>query len=483
MIASKAIDLIKTFSQDEFRKFGLFISSPYFNKENIQIRFYSLLKKYYPEFDNRNFEKEKVFVKLYPGKKYNDGVMRNILSGMLDLAENFLAIQHLQNKKFNYKLSLMKELSERKMEKLFEKAESEAEKILNGSIAKDEIYYYQSFELALEKKRYKEKLKSTLYSPDNLLQSMSDNLTISFLILMLGNNTYIANSNLKMFQFDPSPSLNELEIYLEKESGNYKDVTYIQYYYNAFKLARTQDEKYFYELKKLADTSYSLLLEKERRDIFTLLTNYCYYKINKGDLHFRKEHFLLHKENIERGYYKGERNFLSHIQYLNVVVTGLDAKEIKWVEEFAGNYKKDLDDVNRENTYNFCRALIYYHHKLYSNALDWAAKVKTDDLSYKHQLKSLYLKVYYDMNETEPFYSHIDSYRHFLMNQKNIPEVTRHVISSYVNFTKRLFDIKNKTAADSYDLFRLKKEITDNKSMINKIWLLDKINEIEINRG
>ena len=140
MISSKAIDLLKTFSEEEFRKFGLFVNSPYFNKETIQSRFYVILKKHYPHFDNRNFEKEKVFEKLYPGKKYNDGVMRNILSGMLDIEENFIRIQNLQENEIGSEIALMKELSDRKMDKLFERAEKQTETILNSRKVKDEKF-------------------------------------------------------------------------------------------------------------------------------------------------------------------------------------------------------------------------------------------------------------------------------------------------------------------------------------------------------
>lgn len=484
MISSKAIDLVITFSEEEFRKFGLFISSPYFNKENIQVKFYALLKKYYPDFNNRNFEKEKVFARLYPGKKYNDGVMRNILSGMLELAEDFLTIQKLQENEFNSKLSLMRELSDRRMEKLFEKAEIEAQEILNKREAKNDSYYYDSYLLLSEQRTNKLKHKSSLYNTELFLTEMSNNLTISFLINILSSSTHMANTNLRMFQFDYNVSLvNELELYLDKESRKYKDITYIQYYYNAFKLAKTKEEKYFYELKLISDTEYEKLSLKEKGSIFTLLTNYCYYKINKGELSFRKEHFLIYKEKIERGDYKGEMNFLSHILYLNVVITGIDAGEIKWVEGFVEQYKNELDKINMENTYNFSHALLNYHHKNYSLALERASKVKTDDLSYKHQLKSLYLKVYYDMNETESFYSHVDSYRHFLTNEKHIPAATKDVLGNYVLFTKKLFDVKNNKAEKDFELYKLKKEITENKLLVNKQWLLERARELEKTSG
>lgn len=480
MISSKAIDLVVTFSEEEFRKFGLYVSSPYFSNENIQVKFYTVLKKYYPNFENRNFEKEKVYAKLYPGKKYNDGVMRNILSGMLGLAAEFLTVQSLLKNEFNSKLSLMHELSSRRMEKLFEKTEIEAQNILNNREVKDDSYYYDTYLLLSEQSANKLNQKSSLYSTELYLTEMSDNLTISFLINVLRSSTRMANTNLRMFQFDYNVTLvNELEMYLDKEAHKYKDITYIQYYFNAFKLAKTKDEKYFYALKAIADSDYQKLTLAEKRSVFTLLTNYCYYKINNGDLGFRKEHFLIHKKNIERGDYKGDMHFLNHILYLNVVITGIDAGEIDWVEGFIEQYKSELDNINMENTYNFSQALVNYHRKNYDEALEKASRVKTDDLSYKHQLKSFYLKMYYDMNETESFYSHVDSYKHFLTNEKHIPAATRDALGNYLLFAKKLFDIKHNNAEKDFELFKLKKEIVENTLLVNKQWLLEKAEAIE----
>lgn len=479
MISSKAIDLVSTFNEAEFKEFGLFVSSPFYNKEMVQVKFYEIMKKSYPSFSGRSFEKEKVFAKLYPGKKYNDGVMRNILSKTLELAETFLTVKRQRESEFSGRVALMRELSERKMVKLFERTEMKANEILESTAAKDEQYYYDKYILISEKRRFLTSQKSALYSSNDMLKDGAEKLAISFLISMLRSETNIANSNLRMFKFEQDTALSELEIYVEKEISKYPDATYLQYYYNAFKLARTQDERYFYALKSIVYNLYDHFRDQDRRDIFTILTNYCYFKVNKGELNFRKEHFLLFKENIERGFYKGSRNYLDHIQYLNVVVTGLDAGEISWVEDFIEKYKAELDDTNRENSFNFSRALVFYHKALYNDALNLAARVKTDDLSYKHQLKSLYLKIYYDMNETEPFYSHVDSYRHFLLNEKHIPEVTRNVINSYVNYAKKLFDIKNRVGERDYDLYKIRNDISDSKAMVNKSWLMERIDKIE----
>jgi hypothetical protein len=44
---------------------------------------------------------------------------------------------------------------------------------------------------------------------------------------------------------------------------------------------------------------------------------------------------------------------------------------------------------------------------------------------------------------------------------------------------KKLFDFKKKFSEKGFDLYKMKKDITGDKSMINKQWLLERINKIE----
>jgi hypothetical protein len=480
MISSKAIDLLRTFNEPEFRRFGIFLSSPYFRGEKIQVKFYALLKKYYPQFDHKNFDKEKLYSKLYPGRKYNDGVMRNILSDTLDLAQKFLIVEKTMKMGQNSLLILLEELSSRKQSKLFARVDSELNSMIEKKEIKDEDYFYGKFLLEAERRRSRIKRKSTIEVPGDHLKLMADYLTNSFLINILRINSFLANTNRNILKYNFDPFLiSEIESLYSGYPERFKNLTYVNYLFNTLKLAQTEEERYFFGLKSIMENEYDNLRDSDKSDIFTLLTNYCYLKVNKGHLNFMQENYKLHKEHIERGYYKGEKGYLSHIMYINVTVTGLESGESDWVYKFLDKYKEELDDINRENSYNFCKALYYYHSKEYNRSIALAAKVSTDDLSYKHQLKSLYLKIYFDMNEAEQFYNHIDSYYHFLANQKNIPQVTRDIIKSYVSYSKKLFDIKENEAERDFELFKLKKEITENKSMINKQWLLDRIDKIE----
>jgi len=480
VISSKVIDLLKTFSKAEFKQFGLFVKSPFFNRESVIVRFYTILQKYYPNFDGKGFDKQKVHSNLYPGKVYSDAMIRNVLSGTLSLAENFLAITNYQKKIFDYNMSLLDELDFRRQQKLFERVEEETECLFADEKVKDENYYYKNFILENKKQNFKLNQKSSYSLDDKGLVKMTDHLTTFYLINLLKANTYIANANVNMFGFSYDPGLTELiENYLNNQADKYKDVTYIKYFYNAFKLAVTGREEYFYVLRDIIKNEFESLSKLDKKNIFTILTNYCYIKSNRGESKFTREQFNIYRENIEKGHYKGDLKFMTHLFYMNSTVTGLEAGELKWVENFINKYKNELDEKNRVNTYNFCCSLIYYHKKEFRKALETAALVKTDDLSYKHQLKSLYFKIYFDMNETELFYTHSDSYKHFISKEKFVSPSIQEAISNYLNFTKRLFDIKNNFEKKDFDFEELKKEVIANKSLINKLWILQKISEIE----
>lgn len=480
MISSKAIELLSTFSVSEFQKFGLFLRSPYFNNEKVQVKFYVLLMKRYPLFDQKNFTKEMLYKKLYPGRKFNDGVMRNILSSTLELAQKFLIAERAIQMNENYFSQLLEELLNRRQLKLSEKAESGLEGVIEDEGIKDENYFHWKFVLEGLRRKSQLKQKSTLLYSDENLRSMAENLTNSYLINILRVNTFIINTNRNILKYNFDPlMLREVESLYNLNKEKFDNVTYLDYFFSSLKLAQTEDEQYFFRLKNILTNKFEELRDPDKSNIFSLLTNYCYIKINEGNSDFRRRNFELHREHIERGYFKGEKGYLSHIMYINVAVTGFDSGEFEWTEQFLDNYKRELDDTNRENTYNFCRALYYFHKKNYEKSLELAARVLTDDLSYKHQLKSLYLKVYFELNETEQFYSHIDSYRHFLSNQKNIPIETKEIVGAYVSFAKQIFDLKENRISDRYEMLRLKTEIISNKAMINKYWLLEKLTELE----
>src|SRR4030095_1171912 len=115
---TKIIKFLSLFTKEEFKKFGLFVSSPYFNRLNNVTRLYAILKKYHPDFKSKSLTKENIYKKIFPGQKYDDVKIRALFSYLLALAEKFIASQVLHADEINLKLAAGSSLME-KQDKVF----------------------------------------------------------------------------------------------------------------------------------------------------------------------------------------------------------------------------------------------------------------------------------------------------------------------------------------------------------------------------
>src|SRR4030095_14538542 len=107
----KVIDLLKTFNKADFKRFGDFAASPFFNKLQNVTRFYDAIKEFYPDFSSSGFTKEVVFKTVFPGEAYNDGRFRALCSHLFSLAEKFLAYSRYSSDEVNLRLDIIKVLS------------------------------------------------------------------------------------------------------------------------------------------------------------------------------------------------------------------------------------------------------------------------------------------------------------------------------------------------------------------------------------
>jgi hypothetical protein len=481
MQKSKLITLLRSFSKAEMKEFSDFIRSPFFNREKVQEKLTGYLVSHYPAYDKPELEKENVFQHLYPGKKYSDGLMRNIISDLLNLAEQFLVIKSLGGDSFRKDILLMKELKSRKLPDHFLKKKEKTEKLVEQSPVKDGFYYDKKTELNMMYSTFLKETEDTYIRENPLFQETSDLITAGFLTKILYYNTYMLTrqSHIANFSFTLNFS-GEIDIFLENDGKRFLEIPHIRCYYFCFKLLQTNDEKYFYILKDFLKNNFDLLDREDRKSVQSVLENYCYSRVTQGRVEFVKEQFQLYKQSVEKGTHKGTLDYISNIFFISLTATGFEAGEFEWVEKFIrGNIHEVKEDL-RVDTLHFCNALNHYWKKKYEESLVELSMVSSEEFAFKHNIKSLTLKIYYDLNETEPFYSHIDTYKHFILNNKIVHDKVRQQVNNFINYSKKLFNIKNTPGfGKEFELHKMKKEISENNALINKIWLLKKAEELE----
>ncbi len=480
MQKSKLIALLKTFSSSEIKSFRDFACSPFFNKEKVLEKLTDYVGGFHPEYDKPELEKEKVFAHLYPGKKYNDALMRNIISDLLCLAEEFLIIKKLKSSDFRKDIFLLEELKNRNLQNRFLKQKEKTLKIVEQSPVKDEFYYDKKTEVNRLYSFFLKETEDTYLRENQLFQETSDLITAGFLIKILYYNIYMLTrqSHISNFSFTFNFT-DEIDTFFINKGKRYLEIPHIQAAYFSYKLLQTHEEKYFYPLKDFLEKNFDIISRPERKNIQTVLENYCYSKVTEGNAEFVKEQFLLYKQSVEKGTHVGIVDYISNIFFISLTATGFEAGEFEWVEKFIAEYIHDVKEDLRKDTLHFCNALSFYWKKEYEKSLSELSKVNSEEFAFKHNIKSLTLKIYYDLNETEPFYSHIDTYKHFILNNKIVHDKVREQVNNFINYCKKLFVLKNTSNPDiEFDLNKIQKEISENHALINKIWLLKKAEEL-----
>ena len=113
---TKLIRLLKTFSPLEWKRFGRFVQSPYHNSNQTIIKFYTVLKKFFPFESEDGLGQESLFKKVFGKEEFKSSKLQNLCSDLYGLAEDFLIDVYLQKEKRQRKKVLIDALSERNYE-------------------------------------------------------------------------------------------------------------------------------------------------------------------------------------------------------------------------------------------------------------------------------------------------------------------------------------------------------------------------------
>jgi hypothetical protein len=173
MINLKLIDILNTFTEAEFKDFIKFTCSVYFNRGRNYIPLLKTLKIFYPNFSNPKLTKAYLYKILYPGKEYNDQVMRNMLSGLLKICEQFIVTNKIKSDRTDYITILADELKNRMLFKLSENYINKSKNELSKPVI-DKDFFRKRYELLQVKREISQGLNNTKETIECLSAEASD---------------------------------------------------------------------------------------------------------------------------------------------------------------------------------------------------------------------------------------------------------------------------------------------------------------------
>ncbi len=479
---STLIEILRTLSQKEMKEFNDFICSPFFNKNANIIKLFNHLRKYHPAFSSKSIQKEYVYEKLFDREEYNDGFMRLIMYQLGKLAEDYLAYVHANKEPLKSAISLLSELNERKLEKIFLKYFDEIEKEIEDTEYKNKEFYFNKYLLYHEMEIYKDwskfKHKDNLNYSENSEQYVEEYLSSYYIASALNHYRFVI-AHKAYVRFEYSFELLEHIIdFLRNKKNSYVNEPVIKLHlYEVLMLTEGKDEHYT-ELKKMLYDP-KLFGKSLRYSIHNLLQVHCVKKMYDGDESYVKERFELFKYAVENKIYTAsEHIYFDDLLFANIAFNAASVGEIEWVENFINKYKEELSPNNEEVTVNISLARLYFIKKEYEKALECLNRIKTiKHLAFKFPVRDLTLIIYFELNMYNEAYYQLDSYRHFLSsNKKNLSESRFERLFNFIKIYKQLLRLKEKP--ESTDTYKLELELKNTTNVMERRWLAEKFSEL-----
>ncbi|MGK0363383.1 MAG: hypothetical protein ACI85O_000428 [Saprospiraceae bacterium] len=471
MISKKLISLVNSFSTKEINLFGKLIHSSFFN-ENEEIK---LLFKEVSEFYKRNEKnipllKKVVWKNIYGSEVYVDVKMRRLTSEMTRLAEKFLIQQEIEQQGEFKKIILLNALKRRRLEKHFYDIISKGKVEAEG---KSTDYHFEQLQTELLQHELLDKLSPHENALDNL-ERADYHLDSYYLVKKL--KFYCSLLSYKSIRaIDKNIYITENWLSKIKENPAFNEPA-VKIYYKISLLLRNENvEIVFEELRNLLISYEECFPMSELQELYISLQNFCAGEINNGNVIYYKKLFNIYKTMIERNILAGEESLKPGV-YKNILTLSLMLKDFIWAENFVENYTEKLPKEHQENARNYNLAKVYFHQEEYKKVIEQLREVEYKNLVYALGGKLMLLMTYFELKETRPLDSLIDSFRIYLRRNKLISKNVRQQYMNSLRFTKKLANV---APYDKKGLQKVKEQIESCKALAAKKWLLEKVVEME----
>lgn len=482
MVKNKAIEVLKTLTNNDYKQLEDFINSPFHNKnKNLTKMFYGL-KKFHPNYDNPQLTKEHLHKIVYSNSKYDFRRVDNRLSDLFILLKKFVHVSQTITDESKINVSFSKKISKTKKYIIAEQLLKKNIKESKHKLGKNN--FYESFilnnaldDIYLINDDVPNHLKYSGISYEYYAASVISKM--SYYFIALKNLEFNFNADYKNNILNVLMNNINWEAVKTHLDENNTEHNLVQIFICLYKLGcNFKDEESFEFAERLLDKKAHLIEKEDLIDIYWMLYGVCGRLQEVNFKKYTPKLFEIHKFMINNDIHiDTETNQMHPYFYRSCVLTALENNDTEWAKKFVTEYKDLMDTQYRDNMFNYCSALVCFDENNFQSALMYSGKVKYDFFQFKYDLKLIEMKCSYELNNYEQSEYAADSFLKFLNNNKSVSEDKKEKHKNFTVFFKKLWQIKYGERHD--ETAQLKNEILRTEKLRHKDWLLKKICEIE----
>ncbi|MEZ5043153.1 MAG: hypothetical protein R2828_24870 [Saprospiraceae bacterium] len=475
--------ILKTLSTRERTKFQEYVHAPFFNKnEKIKQLCQSILN-HAPDFNPALIDKVKLYKQIYGKEAYQELRLNNLISDLLQLLYDYLAYIQYEKQPSWQKSLLLEELQDRGLHQQIQRQANRYRQLQQNAPYRSHAYFldeYRLYEeldrlsLSVGKRGYDKNLQlksdvlDTFYCCNKL--SIACDMTSRNIVVNAGYECHFLDEILAQFQAKPS---------LQEQPA-------IQIYYKTLQmLLETDQADHYFGLKDLLAQHWKIFPPRELRILYHYALNYSVKKINSGQNQFYQEILDLYKILLSKKIIFKD-GYLTQWTYINIVTAGIRLKDYNWTENFIKTYKESLHPDDQHNVFTYNLAALYYAQRDYKSALQLLHDVEFTDAFYHLSAKIIQLKSYYDLEETEAFFSLTEATRLYLTRNRQLSDYQKRSNANFLKIATRLLQIRlRKPLLPAQEIQRQCHQLQlqlDSKTIANKSWLQEAFKELESGR-
>ena len=481
---SRLTEILKTFDKAELRSFEKFLDSPFVkSRRNIKPLLLHL-SNFHPRFESPELNKERIFRILFPGIIYSEKKIINLMGDLTKETENFLKYQSLDEDEITSMLLISKGYYRKKLFRHSYRIANNMENKLTPGFSPGKDYFSKLKQVLFLKSSY----YTTVNEFGNMIDSKKNYFEASFaqfiidLIQIHSSKDPALTTYGKKIENDFIKAVTEsfnLDLFFSRmEKSSYAHKSLIDIHYYLFKtLVQPEEKKFYFLLRDLFYGNIKSFDREERYFLFNHLATYCSDEVSRKNIEFYQEALDVYKHMLKyNAYSHSESEYMQVVTYRNIIYYCNTVKDDKWFEYFIEKYSDVITPKHREDMKNFACANLQFLRKDFEKSLTSVSLITYEFFLFKPDLKNLMLKIYYELEYFEQAYSLIDTYKHYLSGTTEISDAYKAFYRNFVNRYLGLIKIKTRTSRESPAF--LKSKIEKENKIVNKVWLLEKVDDL-----
>lgn len=471
--SGKSIEILKKMDESDRKSFAKWLASPWCNSTKKLVMFLAELTKFHPDYEDPKLTRERLFKKMFPGKKNDVRLLDNLFWELNRQAERFLSFSAFEKSDFDKKFHLSQALQERSIEKRFFKISESAIDDLEKKMVKD--WEDENLLLRFRLQSYHHPDSERQTKSNTLIEDLDNGLELTYLLqkAILINEKFFRNRVLKNEPYEISNDLENWMLRSEKIDHpsirlfrlrfSYSEENLLSQYYLIY-------EDYFKDFDRLNSVD-------QKIHMLSLVSDST--NLHRKGLIDLSETLPLFKLGLTSGLLI-ENDRLDRVIFVMIVSAANLKRDFEFTRHFVKEYTKFLPDKIREDGKHYALAHIANREKKLEKCIDILLSHQFKARYFQLATRILTLQTYFDLllinSSYEPMLaSFCESFDKWLRRDKTRSDKNKAPILNFIQKTRRLVRIYLEPEFDEQDAQKLL-EGNLNVQPIN--WLFEKRDQI-----